>query len=211
MTVKLGEIAPDFHAETTEGEIDFHDWAGDDWVVLFSHPADYTPVCTTELGRVASLSEKFKEHGVKPIGLSVDPLDDHKGWLPDIEETQNVEVDFPIIADADKEVANKYGMMHPEADDTHTVRSLFIIDSDKKVRLSLTYPAEIGRNFDELFRTLDALKVSDEYDVATPADWEKGDDVIVKPSLTDEAEIKERFGEVEELRPYLRLTRDPSS
>ena len=210
MSLKLGETAPDFTAETTEGELSFHDWAGDNWVLLFSHPADFTPVCTTEMGRVAALSDELQERGVKPIGLSVDPLEDHKKWVPDIEDTQNVTIDYPIIADESKEVANLYGMMHPEADDTHTVRSVFLIDPDKKIRLTLTYPAPVGRNFDEVLRFIDAMQLSDEYDIATPVDWEPGDRVIVKPSITDEDEVKEKFGEVEELRPYLRYTDDPS-
>ena len=210
MSLKLGETAPNFTAETTEGEIDFYDWADDSWVVLFSHPADFTPVCTTELGRVAKLRDEFEKRNVKTIGLSVDPLEDHKKWVPDIEETQNVTVDYPIIADEDREVAEMYGMMHPKADDTHTVRSVFVIDPDKKVRLTITYPASSGRNFDEILRSIDSLQATDEYDIATPVDWRPGDRVIVKPSLTDEAEVKEKFGEVEELRPYLRLTDDPS-
>jgi alkyl hydroperoxide reductase subunit AhpC len=211
MTVKLGETAPDFTAQTTEGEIDFHDWAGDQWVVLFSHPADFTPVCTTELGRVAALRDEFDKRNTKTIGLSVDPLEDHEKWVPDIEETQNVEVDYPIIADEDREVAEKYGMMHPEADDTHTVRSVFIIDPDKKVRLTLTYPAASGRNFDEILRAIDSLQDTDANDIATPVDWQPGDRVIVKPSITDEDEVAEKFGEVEELRPYLRMTDDPGA
>ena len=211
MTLQLGETAPNFTTETTEGEIDFYDWAGDSWVVLFSHPADYTPVCTTELGRVAALRDEFDKRNVKTIGLSVDPLEDHEGWVPDIEETQNVEVDYPIIADEDRKVAEMYGMMHPKADDTHTVRSVFIIDPDKKVRLTITYPAATGRNFDEILRSIDSLQATDKYDIATPVDWKPGDRVIVKPSLTDEDEIREKFGEVDELRPYLRMTDDPST
>jgi alkyl hydroperoxide reductase subunit AhpC len=212
MSLKLQETAPNFTAQTTEGEIDFYEWAGDDWVVLFSHPADFTPVCTTELGRVAALQDEFGKRGVKTIGLSVDPIDDHHEWIKDIEDTQDVTVDYPIIADDDQSVAEAYGMMHPKADDTHTVRSVFIIDPDKKVRLTITYPAPTGRNFDEILRVVDALQLTDEHQVATPVDWEHGDDVIIVPSITDEDEIREKFGDdVDELRPYLRMTKDPSS
>lgn len=212
MSLKLQETAPNFTAQTTEGELDFYEWAGDDWVVLFSHPADFTPVCTTELGRVAALQDEFGKRGVKTIGLSVDPIDDHHEWIKDIEDTQDVTVDYPIIADDDQSIAEAYGMMHPKADDTHTVRSVFIIDPDKKVRLTITYPAPTGRNFDEILRVIDALQLTDEHQVATPVDWEHGDDVIIVPSITDEDEIREKFGEdVEELRPYLRMTKDPSS
>jgi alkyl hydroperoxide reductase subunit AhpC len=212
MSLKLQETAPNFTAQTTEGEIDFYEWAGDDWVVLFSHPADFTPVCTTELGRVAQLQDEFKKRNTKTIGLSVDPLEEHHEWVPDIEETQNVTVDYPIIADEDKSIAEAYGMMHPEADDTHTVRSVFVIDPDKKVRLTITYPAATGRNFDEILRVIDGLQLTDQHQVATPVDWEHGDDVIIVPSLTDPDEIREKFGDdVDELRPYLRMTKDPSS
>ena len=211
MTLKLGETAPNFQADTTEGQIDFYDWAGDNWVVLFSHPADFTPVCTTELGRVAALQDEFEKRHAKTIGLSVDPLEDHEDWVPDIEETQNVQLDYPIIADGDRKISELYGMMHPEADETQTVRSVFIIDPDKKVRLTITYPASTGRNFDEILRTIDSLQATDEYDIATPVDWNRGDRVIVSPSLTDDVEIREKFGDVEELRPYLRLTDDPSA
>ena len=210
MTLRLGDEAPNFQAETTEGDIDFHEWGGDSWVVLFSHPADFTPVCTTEIGRAANLSDEFAKRNAKRIVLSVDPIEDHHEWIKDVEDTQNATMDYPIIADPDKTVANLYGMMHPEADDTHTVRSVFLIDPDKKIRLTLTYPAPVGRNFDEVLRFIDAMQLSDEYDIATPVDWEPGDRVIVKPSITDEDEVKEKFGEVEELRPYLRYTDDPS-
>jgi alkyl hydroperoxide reductase subunit AhpC len=209
MTLLLGDEAPNFQTMTTEGEIDFHEWGGDSWVVLFSHPADFTPVCTTEIGRAANLSEEFAKRNTKRIVLSVDPIEDHHEWVKDVEDTQNTTMDYPIIADPDKKVANLYGMMHPKADDTHTVRSVFIIDPDKKVRLTMTYPPAIGRNFDEILRVIDALQVSDEYDIATPVDWRKGDKVVVKPSIsTDEA--REQFDDVEELRDYLRLTPDPS-
>jgi alkyl hydroperoxide reductase subunit AhpC len=195
---------------TTEGEIDFHDWAGDSWVVFFSHPADFTPVCTTEVGRVANLSEEFEQRNAKRIVLSVDPVDEHHKWVVDVEETQNTTMDYPIIADEDRQIAHLYDMMHPKVDDTATVRSVFIIDPDKKIRVMLTYPAAVGRNFDEILRVLDALQLSDEYDIATPVDWRKGDRVVVKPSIPTE-EARERFGDVEELRPYLRLTPDPSA
>ncbi|QDG50518.1 peroxiredoxin [Persicimonas caeni] len=210
MTLRLGDEAPNFKAMTTEGEIDFHDWAGDSWVVFFSHPADFTPVCTTEVGRVANLSEEFEQRNAKRIVLSVDPVDEHHKWVVDVEETQNTTMDYPIIADEDREIAHLYDMMHPKVDDTATVRSVFIIDPDKKIRVMLTYPAAVGRNFDEILRVLDALQLSDEYDIATPVDWRKGDRVVVKPSIPTE-KARERFGDVEELRPYLRLTPDPSA
>jgi alkyl hydroperoxide reductase subunit AhpC len=210
MALLLGDEAPNFTTMTTEGEIDFHEWGGDSWVVLFSHPADFTPVCTTEIGRAANLSDEFAKRNAKRIVLSVDPIEDHHEWVKDVEDTQDAKMDYPIIADPDKKVANMYGMMHPKADDTHTVRSVFIIDPDKKIRLTMTYPPAIGRNFDEILRVIDALQVSDEYDIATPVDWRKGDKVVVKPSIpTDEA--REKFDDVEELRDYLRMTPDPSS
>lgn len=210
MSLKLEETAPNFSAETTEGQIDFHEWAGDDWVVLFSHPADYTPVCTTELGRVAALQDEFEERNAKTIGLSVDPLADHEGWVGDIEETQDVSVDYPIIADPDHEIAETYGMMHPEADDTHTVRSVFVIDPNKKVRLTITYPASTGRNFDEILRAIDSLQATDEYEIATPVDWHPGDRVIASHEIDDVELVAEKFGDFEELRPYLRMVDDPS-
>lgn len=210
MALQLGDEAPNFQAVTTEGEIDFHEWGGDSWVVLFSHPADFTPVCTTEIGRAASLSDEFAKRNAKRIVLSVDPIEDHEKWVGDVEDTQNTTMDYPIIADPDREVAEMYGMLHPKAADTNTVRSVFVIDPDKKIRLTMTYPPAIGRNFDEILRVIDALQLSDEYDIATPVDWKKGDLVVVKPSIpTDEA--KEKFGEVTELRDYLRLTPDPST
>ncbi len=210
MTLRLGDEAPNFKAMTTEGEIDFHEWGGDSWVVFFSHPADFTPVCTTEIGRAATLSEEFNKRNAKRIVLSVDPIEDHREWVKDVEDTQHTKMDYPIIADPDRKIAEMYDMIHPKADATATVRSVFIIDPDKKIRLTLTYPPAIGRNFDEILRVLDALQVSDEYDIATPVDWKKGDRVVVKPSISTE-EARKRFDNVEELRPYLRLTPDPSS
>jgi alkyl hydroperoxide reductase subunit AhpC len=210
MTLRLGDEAPNFKAMTTEGEIDFHEWGGDSWVVLFSHPADFTPVCTTEIGRAASLSSEFEKRNTKRIVLSVDPIDDHHKWVKDVEETQNTTMDYPIIADPDREVAEMYDMIHPKADATATVRSVFVIDPDKKIRLTLTYPPAIGRNFDEILRVIDALQVSDQYDIATPVNWNKGERVVVKPSISTE-DARKMFGEVEELRPYLRMTDDPST
>ncbi len=211
MSLQLGDKAPDFKAQTTEGEIQFYDWAGDDWVVFFSHPADFTPVCTTELGTVAKLQGEFQKRGAKTIAVSVDPLDSHHEWIKDINETQQTEVNFPIIADDSREVATKYGMLHPEADATATVRSVFIIDPDKKVRLTLTYPAATGRNFDEILRVLDGLQLTDNYKVATPANWKHGEDVVIVPSIKDEAELNERFPKgYQVVRPWLRLTPQPN-
>jgi alkyl hydroperoxide reductase subunit AhpC len=210
MTLRLGDEAPNFKAMTTEGEIDFHEWGGDSWVVLFSHPADFTPVCTTEIGRAASLGSEFEKRNTKRIVLSVDPIDDHHKWVKDVEETQHTTMDYPIIADEDRKVAEMYDMIHPKADATATVRSVFVIDPDKKIRLTLTYPPAIGRNFDEILRVIDALQVSDQYDIATPVNWNKGERVVVKPSISTE-DAKKQFGEIEELRPYLRMTPDPST
>ncbi|TXD37506.1 peroxiredoxin [Lujinxingia vulgaris] len=210
MTLQLGDTAPNFQATTTAGDIDFYEWAGDSWVIFFSHPADYTPVCTTELGTVARYKEDFDKRGVKTIAISVDGIEDHHGWVKDIEETQDTTVEFPIVADEDKSVANAYGMIHPKADTTATVRSVFIIDPDKKIRLTLTYPAATGRNFKELLRVIDALQLTDGHKVATPANWEQGDDVIIVPSLKDEDEIARRFPKgYQEIKPYLRLTPQP--
>lgn len=209
MTLRLGDDAPNFKATTTHGEIDFYEWAGDSWVVLFSHPADFTPVCTTEIGRAANLAEEFNRLNAKRIVVSVDPVEDHHEWVKDVEDTQNAKMDYPLIADPDRKVATLYDMIHPNADTTHTVRSVFVIDPDKKIRLTLTYPPAVGRNFDEIVRVVEALQLTDKYDVATPVDWKKGDRVIVKPSISTE-DAKERFGEVEELRSYLRYTPDPS-
>lgn len=211
MALRLGDKAPDFSATTSAGDINFYDWAGDSWVVFFSHPADYTPVCTTELGTVAKLQDKFKARNVKTIALSVDPIDSHHGWISDINDTQNTTVNFPIIADADRSIATLYDMIHPNADNTSTVRSVFILDPDKKVRLTLTYPAATGRNFDEILRVIDALQLTDNYKVATPANWKDGDDVVIVPAIQDEAELKERFPKgYKVIRPYLRTTPQPN-
>ena len=209
MTVQLGETAPNFQAETTAGPIQFHDWLGDSWGVLFSHPKDFTPVCTTELGTLAKLKPSFDERGVKVIGLSVDSLSDHEGWSTDIEETQGVALNFPLIADPERKVAEAYGMIHPKALATFTVRSVFVIGPDKTVRLSLTYPASCGRNFDELLRVVDALQISERAPVATPANWNNGDDVIIVPTLSDD-DAKERFPDgFTTHKPYLRTVKQP--
>lgn len=211
MALRLGDTAPDFEQDSSEGKIHFHEWLGDSWGVLFSHPADYTPVCTTELGYTAKLKDEFAKRNVKVLALSVDPVDSHKGWIDDINATQNTAVNFPIIADADRKVSQLYDMIHPNADSSLTVRSLFIIDPDKKVRLMITYPASTGRNFNEILRVIDSLQLTDHHKVATPANWEKGQDVVIVPSLTDEAELKQRFPKgYKALRPYLRMTPDPS-
>lgn len=209
MAIRLGDEAPDFTAETTEGTIHFHEWLGDGWGVLFSHPADYTPVCTTELGAVAKLKSEFEKRDAKVIAVSVDPLDKHKGWVNDINETQNTTVNFPIIADPDHKVAELYDMIHPNASATATVRSVFIIGPDKTVKLTLTYPASTGRNFLELLRVLDSLQLTANHSVATPADWKQGEDVIIVPAVSDE-EAKEKFPKGwTAVRPYLRLTPQP--
>jgi len=210
MALRLGDAAPDFTQDSTIGPLNFHEWAGDSWVVLFSHPADYTPVCTTELGRTANLAEEFAKRNVKVIGLSVDPVDSHKGWIEDINETQNAEVGFPVIADHDRTVSDLYDMIHPNASDTLTVRSVFVIDPNKKVRLTLTYPASTGRNFDEILRVIDSLQLTDSHKVATPVDWKPGDEVVVLPSIKDPEELQKRFPQgYRELRPYLRMTKVP--
>jgi alkyl hydroperoxide reductase subunit AhpC len=210
MAIRLGEIAPDFTAETTMGEINFHEWLGDDWGLLFSHPADFTPVCTTELGRTAALSGEFEKRNVKAIALSVDPLDSHNSWIKDIEETQNVTMNFPIIADADRKVAELYDMIHPEEDAKFTVRSVFIIDPNKKVRLTLTYPPATGRNFLEILRVIDSLQLTEYHKVATPADWKDGEDCVIVPAVSNE-EAKEKFPKgFTEVRPYLRMTPQPN-
>ena len=210
MSLKLGEIAPNFTQNSTIGTIDFHAYLGDSWGVLFSHPKDFTPVCTTELGTVAKLSDAFAKRNVKVLALSVDSRESHERWVLDINETQNTTVNFPIIADEDRTVASAYGMIHPEADNTLTVRSVFIIDPNKKVRLTLTYPAPTGRNFDEILRAIDGLQLTDLHAVATPANWTDGTDVIILPSIQDKAVLAEKFpnGFVE-LRPYLRITPQP--
>ncbi|MCH2557026.1 MAG: peroxiredoxin [Alcanivorax sp.] len=209
MALQLGDIAPDFKQDSTDGPISFHDWAGDSWVVLFSHPKDFTPVCTTELGEVARLKPEFDKRNVKAIGLSVDPLEDHNAWCGDIEETQGSALNFPLLADADRSVANLYGMIHPNANDTLTVRSVFVIDPNKKIRLTITYPASTGRNFDEILRVIDSLQLTDGYKVATPVNWTEGDDVIIVPSLNNE-EAGKLFPEGwDEKKPYLRMVKQP--
>lgn len=211
MAVQLGDVAPDFSAQTTEGPIRFHDWAGESWVVLFSHPKNFTPVCTTELGAVAKLKPEFDRRNVKVIGLSVDPVEDHHRWADDIRETQGAALNFPLIADHDRAVSTLYGMVHPNASDTLTVRSVFVIDPNKKVRLTLTYPASTGRNFAEILRAIDSLQLTDRHSVATPADWQRGEDVIIAPSLTDD-EARGRFPQGwRALTPYLRVTPQPGS
>ncbi len=210
MPLRLGDTAPDFTAQTTEGTINFHEWMGDSWAVLYSHPADFTPVCTTELGRTAALKEEFAKRNVKVIALSVDPLDSHQAWIKDIEETQRVTMNFPIIADHDRKVAEMYDMIHPKAEEKFTVRSVFVIDPNKKVRLTLTYPPATGRNFAEILRVIDSLQLTDNYSVATPVDWEHGQDVVVSPSIpTDQAKEKFHKG-VTEIKPYLRMTPQPN-
>ncbi|MCW3096067.1 MAG: lsfA [Chthonomonadaceae bacterium] len=210
MAIQLGDAAPDFTQESTEGPIHFYDWAGDSWVVLFSHPKDYTPVCTTELGTVARLKPEFDKRNVKVIGLSVDPLKDHEGWSKDIAETQGTALNFPLIADADRSVSNLYGMIHPNADNTFTVRSVFVIGPDKKVKLMLTYPAATGRNFTEILRVIDALQLTANYKVATPADWKQGDDVIITPAVSNEEADKAFPKGYTTIKPYLRTTPQPN-
>ncbi|HZL58701.1 MAG TPA: peroxiredoxin [Stellaceae bacterium] len=209
MTLHLGDTVPDFTQDSTEGPFHFYDWAGKSWVVLFSHPKDFTPVCTTELGAVAKLKSQFDKRGVKVVGLSVDPATSHKDWAKDIAETQGAALNFPLIADADKKVANLYGMIHAKASDTTTVRSVFVIDPDKKLRLTITYPAATGRNFDEILRVVDSLQLTDKHKVATPVNWKQGEDVIIVPSVSDE-DAKKRFPKgFKTLKPYLRITPQP--
>ncbi len=211
MNLRLGDTAPNFKATTTIGEIDFYEFLGDSWGVLFSHPGDYTPVCTTELGRTAQLSDEFKKRNVKAIAISVDGVEDHHGWVKDINETQNTQVDFPLIADPDREVSDLYDMIHPNASNNMTVRSVFIIDPNKKIRLTLTYPASTGRNFIEILRVIDSLQLTDSHSIATPAEWNRGDRVVVANSIkTEDAIVKFPKG-VEEVRPYLRYTPDPTN
>jgi alkyl hydroperoxide reductase subunit AhpC len=211
MSLRLGDIAPDFTAETTQGTINFHEWLGDSWGMLFSHPADFTPVCTTELGKTALLKDDFAKRGVKVIAVSVDDLASHSKWVPDIEEVNDVKVNFPIIADADRNVATLYDMIHPNASEKATVRSVFIIGPDKKVKLTLTYPASTGRNFTELLRVIDSLQLTANYQVATPADWKVGEDTIVIPAVsTEDAIIKFPKG-VRVVKPYLRYTPQPNN
>jgi len=209
MSLRLGDIAPNFKAQTTAGEIDFYEYLGDGWGILFSHPADYTPVCTTELGRTAALQAQFRQRNTKVLAVSVDPLDKHEGWVKDINETQHVTVDFPIIADPDRTVANLYGMIHPNASENFTVRSLFIIGPDKKVKLTITYPASTGRNFHEVLRVLDSLQLTANYSVATPADWKHGEAVIVVPAVSTEDAIKKFPKGLDIVKPYLRYTPQP--
>ncbi|MDI4638833.1 MULTISPECIES: peroxiredoxin [Halomonadaceae] len=210
MALQLGDIAPDFTQDSTDGPINFHEWAGDSWVILFSHPKDFTPVCTTELGEVSRLKPEFDKRHTKAIGLSVDPLADHKTWVGDIQETQGQALNFPLLADADRKVSDLYGMIHPNANDTLTVRSVFIIDPNKKLRLTLTYPASTGRNFDEILRVLDSLQLTDGYKVATPVNWRDGDDCIIVPAVSNE-EAKTLFPQGwDEKKPYLRVTKQPN-
>lgn len=209
MALRLGDTAPDFKAETTNGAISFHDYLGNSWGVLFSHPADYTPVCTTELGRTAQLKDEFKKRNVKVLAVSVDPIDKHHGWVKDINETQHTTVDFPIIADDNRNVAQLYDMIHPNASATATVRSLFIIGPDKKLKLSITYPASTGRNFNEVLRVIDSLQLTADYSVATPADWKHGEDVIVVPAVSTEDAQKKFPKGIKVVKPYLRYTPQP--
>ena len=210
-TLRLGDTAPNFTQESSDGTIDFYTWAGDAWVVLFSHPADFTPVCTTELGKTAALSGEFARRGVKPIAVSVDPVGKHKEWIGDINDTQNTTVNFPIMADADRKVADLYDLIHPNASTTATVRSVFIIDPKKVIRTTITYPASTGRNFDEILRVIDSLQLTDSHKVATPANWKDGDDVVIVPSIQDPKELAERFPKgFKAVRPYLRVTPQPN-
>jgi alkyl hydroperoxide reductase subunit AhpC len=209
MALQLGDDAPDFKAETTEGTLSFHEWLGDKWGVLFSHPKDFTPVCTTELGAVAKLKPEFEKRNAKVIGLSVDPLDSHHGWSKDIEDVTGSAPNFPMIADPDRKVADLYGMIHPNAADTTTVRSVFVIGPDKKVKLTLTYPASTGRNFEELLRVLDSLQLTAKHQVSTPSDWKQGEDVIIVPAVSDE-DAEKRFPGFKTVKPYLRTTPQPT-
>jgi len=209
MALQLGDTAPDFTADSTAGEISLHDYGGDSWVVLFSHPKDFTPVCTTELGAVSKLKAEFDKRNVKVLGLSVDPLSDHKAWVGDIEETQGCALNFPLLADPDRKVADLYGMIHPNANDTLTVRSVFVIDPNKKIRLTLTYPASTGRNFDELLRVIDSLQLTDKHKVATPVNWKQGDDCIIVPAVSND-DAKKLFPDGwDEQKPYLRVVKQP--
>ena len=210
MAVRLGDIAPDFQADTTDGTVNFHDWKKDSWAVLFSHPKDFTPVCTTELGYTAKLKKEFEKRNVKVIGLSVDPVESHVRWEKDIEETQGQAVNFPMIGDPDRNVSTLYDMIHPNANDTMTVRSVFIVDPNNKVRLTITYPASTGRNFDEILRVIDSLQLTDKYKVATPVNWKHGDDVIIVPAVSND-DAKTLFPNGwDEKKPYLRLVKQPS-
>ena len=211
MGLHLGAIAPDFEADTNEGHIKFHEWAGKSWVVFFSHPKDFTPVCTTELGAVSKLREELGKRNAKALAISVDPVDSHQGWIKDIEETQNAKMNFPIVADPDQAVSKKYDMVHPELDAKITVRSVFFIDPNRKIRAMITYPPSTGRNFGEVLRVIDSLQLTDHHSVATPADWKDGDDCVIVPSLTDPEVMKQKFPKGwKELRPYLRMTPQPN-
>lgn len=206
MSLRIGETAPNFDVDTTNGKINFHEWIGDSWAFFFSHPADYTPVCTTEMGRTAQLANQFEKRNTKPIGLSTDTVEEHKTWILDVNDTQNTNLTFPIVADPDLRIAKLYGMIHPEQSATEAVRSVFIIDPDKKIRLTMTYPMNVGRNFDEILRVIDALQLADAKNIATPADWKPGDKVIIPPSIKNE-EAKDLFPQGwDEVRSYLRLT-----
>ncbi|MGD1714066.1 peroxiredoxin [Hydrocoleum sp. CS-953] len=211
MALRLGDEVPNFTQNSSEGEINFFDWAGDSWVVLFSHPADFTPVCTTELGTVSRLKPEFDKRGVKVIALSVDDAESHKGWIGDINETQSTTVNYPILADPDKKVSDLYDMIHPNSLNNLTIRTVFIIDPQKKLRLSITYPASTGRNFDEILRVIDSLQLTDNYQVATPVNWKDGDDCVIVPSLKDPEVLKEKFPKgYTEVKPYLRMTPQPN-
>jgi len=210
MALRLGDVAPNFKAQTTAGEIDFYEYLGDSWGILFSHPADFTPVCTTELGKTALLKDEFAKRNVKVLAVSVDPLDRHKGWVNDINETQNVEVNFPLIADSDRTVSSLYDMIHPNASETFTVRSLFVIGPDKKVKLMITYPASTGRNFNEVLRVVESLQLTANYSVSTPADWNHGEDVIVATTVSTEDAVKKFPKGVKVVKPYLRYTPQPN-
>jgi thioredoxin-dependent peroxiredoxin len=211
MSLRLGDTVPDFRQDSSMGEISFHEWAGDSWVVLFSHPADYTPVCTTELGMVAKLKGEFDKRNVKVIALSVDDAQSHQGWIGDINETQNTSVNYPILADGDKKVSALYDMIHPNSLENLTIRTVFVIDPQKKLRLSLTYPASTGRNFEEILRVIDSLQLTDDYKVATPVNWKDGEDCVIVPSIKDPQELQERFPKgYKEIKPYLRLTPQPN-
>ncbi len=211
MSLHIGSIAPDFQQESTDGPLSFHAWLGSSWGVLFSHPKDFTPVCTTELGRTAKLKAEFEKRGVKPLAVSVDDVESHRRWAGDIEATQGTALNFPILGDPDRKVAKLYDMIHPEANDTLTVRSVFIIDPNKKIRATITYPASTGRNFSEILRVIDSLQLTDSHKVATPADWQDGDDVVIVPALQDPQELAERFPKgFQAVRPYLRVTPQPN-
>ena len=211
MTIQLGQVAPDFEADTTQGHIRFHEWLGDSWGLFFSHPKDFTPVCTTELGAFARRRDEFTARNTKLVGVSVDSVESHRGWSSDIEETQGSALNFPLIGDEDRTVANLYGMIHPNANDTLTVRSVFVIGPDKKVKLSITYPASTGRNFEEILRVVDSLQLTSKHSVATPVNWQRGEDVIISPSISDE-DAKTRFPQGwKTLKPYLRVTKQPGA